>query len=208
FSVVFTPLNNLIRKISSGSQGTSDGELYEGFVLLPADAEAPSFIIPAKVKAPKEKDKSSIVHKEFKSVKDIKGYVKKPIYVIDDTKQKVNFVSGNVFSYFDEEIFGVSLGFIDPISETLTVEANIALCAQYDYPRPYPLWDAAPTDEDHPGYVLEKVDYLPTPGIKIVTLLGFVFCWIEKDVLYTLVLENHPTSDEAVFFVSSLTSLQ
>lgn len=209
FGFVLTPLNKLLRKSSFGLQGggSSEGELYEGFVLLPADTEAPSFIIPAKIKKPKEKDKSSIVYKEFNSIKDAKDYVKKTMYIIDDTKQKVDFLGGNVFGYFDEEVFGVSLGFVDPISETPTGEANISLWAQYDYPRPYPLWAEAPTDEDHIGYVLEKVDYLPTPGIRMITPQGFTFCWIEKNILYMLILENYPTNDEALSFVSSLVSL-
>lgn len=208
FGFVLTPMNKLLRESSLGSQsgGSPRGELYEGFVLLSADEEAPPFIIPAKVKAPKEKGKSSVAYKEFKSIEDVKGYVKKPIYLIDNANHKVDFVGGNVFGYYDEEVIGVSLGFIDPNSETPTSEANISLWAQYEYPRPYPLWDEPPTDEDHIGYVIEKVDYLPTPGVRMATQQGFNYCWIEKNVLYMLILENYPTSDEALSFVSSLAS--
>jgi hypothetical protein len=209
FSVVLTPLNRLISKTSYELQGgsLSKGELFEGFVLLPADAEVPSFVTPAKTKGPKEKNKSSTVYKEFKSVNDLKAHVKKPIYAIDKSKQSADFLGANVVSYFDDEVFGVSLGFIDPTNATSMEEANISLWAQYEYPRPYPLWNAAPTDEDHLGYGLEKVDFLPSPGIQITTPQGFVFCWIEKNVLYMLILDNYPTSTQALSFVASLQSL-
>ncbi|MDQ3006067.1 MAG: hypothetical protein M3R47_11900, partial [Chloroflexota bacterium] len=174
---------------------------------LPADAEVPSFVIPAKTKGPKEKNKSSTVHKEFKSLKDLKDHVKKPIYIIDEGLQSVQFLGANVISYFDNEVLDVSLGFIDPMNAISMEEANISLAAQYQYPDPYPLWAAAPTEGGNPGYSLEKVDFLPSPGIQITTLYGFVFCWIEKKVLYTLILENNPTSDQALSFVSSLKSL-
>lgn len=210
FSIVFTPLNKLMRKIPSVSKGgeLQDGEIYEGFVLLPADAELPPFIVPSKIKKPKEKGKSSIIYKEFNSIEDIRRHLKKPIYVIDEAKRKANFVGGNMFGYFDKEIFGMSLGFRDPISTPLTEDANISIWARYDFPHPYPLWNEAPTDDDHSGYVLEKVDYLPTPGVKFVTYLGFTFCWIERNTLFMLILENSPTIDDALLFVSSLRSVQ
>jgi hypothetical protein len=208
-AVVLTPLNKLVHKTVLDPKNDSllQGEIYHGFVLLPADAEVPPFITPAKTKGPKEKDKSSTLYKEFKEIKELKDHVKKPIYAIDQSKQNVQFLGSNVISYFDEEVFGVSLGYLDPMNAVSIEEANISLSAQYEFPRPFPLWEAAATDADHPGYVLEKVDFLPSPGIQIATIYGFVFCWIEQNVLYMLILDHYSTVDQALAFVSSVQRL-
>ncbi|NBD35313.1 MAG: hypothetical protein GVY30_04865 [Chloroflexi bacterium] len=80
----------------------------------------------------------------------------------------------------------------------------MSIWSQSDFPRPFPLWSSDPVEPGGPAVVLEKVDFLPSPGIMVTTRRGYVFHWIENDVLYTLITEFDPSREEAFALVPSL----
>jgi hypothetical protein len=63
---------------------------------------------------------------------------------------------------------------------------TIRLLAKPEFLRPYPLRSSKPLEPGGPTVTLQKVDFLPTPGVMILTQEGYIFHWIENDILYTL----------------------
>jgi hypothetical protein len=61
---------------------------------------------------------------------------------------------------------------------------------QTDFPYPVPIWENEPVEPDGPGVLPEKVDFLPVPGVMVKTQSGYVFHWIENDILHTIVFES------------------
>jgi hypothetical protein len=51
--------------------------------------------------------------------------------------------------------------------------------------------------------ILTKIDF-PPPGIISKIPLGFIVYWIQRNVFYTLVIENTPGFEECVKFLNSL----
>jgi hypothetical protein len=100
-------------------------------------------------------------------------------------------------------LYGISIPYETQASSKSAVTA-ISLWIQPDFARPYPLWSSEPVEADEPAVILEKVRYLPVPGIKVSTREGFVCYWIESDTLYTLVADPSPTGQDAQALLESL----
>jgi hypothetical protein len=52
---------------------------------------------------------------------------------------------------------------------------------------------------------LEKVDFLPTPGVSVSTMQGYVFHWLENDRLYTFVANSGTELSTARALLKNLT---
>ena len=114
---------------------------------------------------------------------------------------------GNVIRHNTGEIYAVSLDY-ESFNEVSNLwETVVSIWAQPDFHKPYPLWSYASVEEGGPSVVLEKVDSLPTPGIRTKSQGGYVFYWIQNDVLYTLIQETgrlNTKSDEPLAPLDSI----
>ncbi|MCL4261041.1 MAG: hypothetical protein KJZ52_10485, partial [Anaerolineales bacterium] len=107
FSFVLTPLNTLIRK----TQGidSSDGELYEGFVLLDQDAPIPSFVQVAPCPILCNVDESTLLNPEldaykgdiswFDSIENLRNNIDFRIFVLGSLPHKMTFLHGYVLRF-------------------------------------------------------------------------------------------------------------
>jgi len=81
-------------------------------------------------------------------------------------------------------IFSVSLAFGEPGGEP-----RVRLVAQPLYPRPYPVWPVYRPERPEEPIFPEKVFFTPRPGLRLPSARGYIIMWIEKQVLYILIVE-------------------
>lgn len=206
FGFVLTPLNKLIRKTSSGLQGggQSEGELYEGFVLLDEDAPIPFFVQEAPCPILGEIDESVAPELDayrgnalwFDNIESLKDNIDFRIFVPGSLPHRMTFLQGYVLRFAGTgEVWEARLdfGFED------NREPLISLSARPIFARPYPVWPILTYPKKEAGdYILddeyivkkpEKVVFTPRRGIMLPTDRGFMMQWIKKDVLYTMFME-------------------
>jgi hypothetical protein len=81
---------------------------------------------------------------------------------------------------------------------------RLSIAAERVFPSPFPLWSSEPVEPGGPAVVLEKVSFLPSPGIMVPTAMGYAFHWIKDEVLYTLLAEYGPSRSEATALAERL----
>lgn len=190
----------------------SSGEVYEGFLLLSEDEPVPGFVkkptvgppIVCGVESKREGQGINAVLQFFENVEELRKRINFPIYLLSTFPDRFYSAGGYLLCHDTGRVYGVSLGYhsVDPTN--VFIESTISLWAQPHFSRPFPLWSSEPLEPDGPGIVLEKVDFLPVSGIMVTTPLGYVFHWIERDILYMLMAEHNPTFEEARALVESL----
>jgi len=84
---------------------------------------------------------------------------------------------------------------------------SLTVAAQCVFPTPFPLWWSEPVEPGGPVVVLEKVSFLPWPGIMVATAMGYAFHWIKDSVLYTLLAEYGPSRADAIALAGGLVPL-
>lgn len=195
-------------------QASTEGELYAGFLLLPDGAPLPAFVRPPQIGIPifcgvgvgKGGPRPTAVTSSLKTVTDLQSETDFPIYTFGKLSQEFQPGAVNLIKHTTGEIYAASVIF-ESIHQDRQSQGIVSITTQPDFPRPFPLWSCSPVEPDGPAVILEKVDFLPSPGIVVATLLGFVFHWIEKDVLYTLLAEYNPSREEATLLASSLEAI-
>lgn len=199
-AISLTPLRRILHfnsQVEDSIQQDQIGELYADFLLLPEGAAVPNFVQYSKAPMPrlcgvgienKEARPDAVVH-FFETHEEMAHKIDFPIYYLsplpDDLRQ------GKAFSLsFDNgELHSLSMGYEAFNKETQYWENIVSFWMFKQFPRPFPLWIEDPVEVGGPSVFYEKVDFLPAPGIKVRTQEGFVFYWVEKDVLCTLTLE-------------------
>jgi len=190
----------------------SSAEVYAGFILLTEDEPVPEFVrkpavgppIVCGVESGKGGPKINAVLQSFDTLEQIKERINFPIYTLNKLPDQFHPAGGYILGYDTGQIYGVSLGYQAVDTTSGLIESTISLWAEPHFPRPFPLWSTEPVEPGGPAIVLEKVDFLPSPGIMVATPLGYVFHWIERDIFYMLIAEHHPTFDEAQALAKSL----
>lgn len=172
----------------------------------------PAFVKPARLQpigecgmvegnAPPEQ---KVVVEYFDDLAILRDRVDIPLYTISTLPTGMRwgraYIARNVIS----DVYGVSVFFQTYDSANNLWATAISLWIQSDYPRPFPLWSSTPVEPGGPFVAWQKADYLPSPGIKVTTPLGFVCHWIETDVLFTLIAEPSPTGQDAQALISLL----
>lgn len=208
FGFVLTPLNKLLRVSSLGSygEGSPEGELYEGFVLLDLDAPIPFFVgcapspILCQVDEGDEFDPDVVAYRGevlvFDNIEKLKTSIDFRLFVPGSLPHKMTFLQGYVVRFAGSgEVWEARLdfGFED------NQESLISLSARPIFAQPYPVWPVLAYPKKDAGdfilddeYVVkkpEKVVYTPKRGIMIPTEQGYTLQWIKKNILYTMFME-------------------
>jgi hypothetical protein len=196
-----SPLRRFLRLTSleeASHQQEDTGELYADFLLLPEGAAVPNFVQYPKVPMPKlcgvgaesEDTRSDAVIHFFENHEEVAQKMIFPIYLLSPLPDGLRQGKAFSLSLDSGEFHSLSLSYEAFNIETQYWENVASFWMFAQFPRPYPLWTAGPVEVDGPSVRYEKVDFLPVSGIKVRTQEGFVFYWVEQDVLYTFTLES------------------
>ncbi len=187
-----------------------EGEIYEGFLLLPDGAPLPSFVQCAPAPILCETDSQhdpTLIGKSirFTSIEELRNYVPFPLYIPAVLPTNVQLIGINVIQFVRSgDIFAVTINF----GATDINQSRITVRARPIYPRPYPIWPVhSPIFHEKELVHPDKVNFLPTPGIMRPSVAGYVLDWIKQDVLYTLVAEHSLDHEAAVTLAKSLVQI-
>lgn len=189
------------------------GEVYAGFILLPEGSP-----IPPIVKAPKRGVPSgcgagrndSVIHvisEPMQKPEELAGQAKIPVYALGRVPSELRPSGGYILKLPSGEIVAGSIEYesFSPVSKSWV--CTVSIWVQIDFPKPFPLWSQAPVEPGGPAVVLEKTLSLPVPGIRVATQSGYVFHWIEDEILYILSIENGNSAQEAQLLVNALAKI-
>lgn len=209
---VLSPVRRLGRWSASEVAIDPAGELFSGFILLPEGAPIPEFVIPAQLPQTKScgmvEGLEESLHDAFLENLDTltmaKDRVSFPLYDFDKLPGQLRQGKSYILSNDMGDVYRITVRyeFYDRTSDSWVTA--LTLWVDPDFPRPYPLWASEPVEPDGPAMVLEKVNFLPSPGVRIVTQEGFACFWIESDALYTLIAEPSPIGLDASKLVELL----
>lgn len=102
------------------------------------------------------------------------------------------------------EVFAAVVDFQSQNRRSRDLETTVSIWAQPEFPRPFPLWSSDPVEPGGPAVILEKVSFLPSPGVMVATPQGAVFHWIKDDILCTLIAELGLSHQETLTLASLL----
>ncbi|MGH2442020.1 MAG: hypothetical protein ACRDFX_02505 [Chloroflexota bacterium] len=222
-SAVFiaTPFERLLGvRESAGAQTPGQGELYAGFVLLPAGAP-----VPAQVQYPPMGipifcgvggQTANAISLPLANHTVARDWGRLSLYTVSNLPPGAFPAEAEILEYESGAIFGVSLTFRSSVPGAVDEgpsipygsppapshpQAILSLWAQAEFPHPFPFWDEnASASTISPT----KVNFLPSSGIQVETASEYSFYWISAGVLYRLVLYYHPSQAEAQRVASSL----
>lgn len=216
--VILTPFDWLNRRgvfTLSHIQAPSVGELYAGFLLLPERAPIPPIVEYPEPGVPlvcgvgndQRRLKPTSVSRSLTSAADLAREVNFRIYTFNQLPDGLRPRGAKLVRYTTGKVFIASVNFesFDAIGDG---KGMVSITAQPYFPRPFPLKSSDPVEPGGPAVVLEKVNFLPSPGIMVATQTGYVFHWIGQDVLYTLMAEHNPSREEAQTLIGSLVSIE
>lgn len=181
------------------------GELYAGFLLLPEEIPVPAFVKYPLLGPPilcgvgQKEPQLTGYSRLFTSVEEIAASLDFPIYTLSNLPTEFQSRGGSIIWHNTGEIYAASVHFEVYNKESNLWETVVSIWAQPEYPKPYPLWWRAPVEPDGPAITLNKIDSLPTLGIRSDSQQGNVFYWIKDDILYTL-------AQEAIYLLQNLKS--
>lgn len=190
-------------------------ELYEGFVLLPEGAPLPDLVQPPQYGPPivcgvgqkAEISERAGVTQVFNAAEELANACSFPVYKLSHVPDGLRVIGGSLLRHTHGAVYGGSIGYETLDANTGIWETTVTIGAQPDFARPFPLWSSLSTEHKDRAIVLEKVDYLPSAGIKVETRRGYVFLWIEDNILYTLVVEHSKGLEAAQRLISSLVKI-
>jgi hypothetical protein len=200
-TLLFTPLNKVFDVSSADSIAQADTTTtYSGFILLPADAQAPTFIKGPPLGFPKVcglgDQRATALSSHFNDHGALVQSTNVPLYELTKLPPSASAADGYTIQFDWGGLFCASLDYRAPNPSGKTVSVA-TLYAQTQFPSPYPFWEET-------GIQVKRVDFLPVPGIQIATIVGFNFYWISKDVFYQLTLKSNPPLSQATDVASSL----
>jgi hypothetical protein len=220
FSVVLIPLKKLVGEASYGSS-ISEGELYNGFVLLDVDSAIPLFVESAPcpilclIDETEQFDANLNSYRGetlwFDSIEALRENINFRLFVPGSLPNKMTFLQGYVLRFVGSgDVWEARLDFgfegnQDPL---------VSLSARPIFARPYPVWpvlsypqkkaDDLILDEEYVVKKPEKVAFTPSRGIMLPTDHGYTLQWIKKDVMYTMFVEYEGWRDKAEIVGKSL----
>lgn len=186
-------------------------EEYAGFLLLPEGTPVPSFVrypergIP--VFCGLGDAEITAVSQSLTGAEDLVKELGFAVYTFRELPKGLRPIGANLIRYKTGEVYAASVNF-GSFDQSDYNRGTVSITAQPDFPRPFPLRSYAPVEPGGPAVILQKVGFLPSPGIMIATHKGYVFYWIERDILYTLSAEHSPSREEIQALVGSLVLLE
>ena len=212
-SIVLTPIRGLGQsdRTSEAHSARLAGELYEGFLLLEEEIPMPEFVqfptsIPAGcgVGVDSKQLRPQPIGRFFESPADLAQEMLFRLYLPEKVPDGLRYGKSFAMSNDHGLLYDVSVAFEAYNSSVQLWETVASLSIQLQFPKPLPLYVTQPID-NVPGVTYDKVDFLPSPGLQMVTQTGFVYYWIENEIFYSLILEPCPDETTAREFISLLT---
>lgn len=177
-----------------------EGELWEGFLLLPPGAPLPPWVqcVPAPIlcqtDGPEDPELRGEVI-EFSDQETLRRTLPFPFYRPAGIPLRRVVV---IRFQRNRQVFSVRLDF------GREMEPGISLWMQPIFPRPYPVWPVHSPRDPERVIKPEKVFFTPKPGVMRPTFSGLQIHWIEPAGLYTLIVEGDPRPEAAMQIVSSM----
>jgi hypothetical protein len=173
------------------------GELYGGFLLLPDGAPIPDFVQTSRFGVPifcgvgHSETEPTVTSRLFNTAEELAEYITFPIYTFQVLSNDLHLLGANLIEHETGEVYAISVDFQSYNQEIEDLETTVSIWAYPDPLKPQPLWSIAPVEPGRLAVIPEKVDFLlPTPGVLYRLPKGFVFHWIEDEILYTLIAEH------------------
>lgn len=193
--------------------GLQGGELYAGFILLSEDQPVPEFVEYPQIPIPdgcgveggsKPSGKAIFFDTPTELAKNVDFRVYLPNQLPNGFREGPSYT----FSNLDGTVYEAWLAYEAHNPELDFWETVVFISIQLLFPTPLPVWSTNPLEQNNPGISFDKVDFLPTAGLQTIGMNGSAYYWIDKDILYKLVLE--PSRDDSVArsFIDSLRSSQ
>jgi hypothetical protein len=183
-------------RLTEGSTGlllnsSTSSELFNGFILLSEDAPLPEFITPPRLGVPiicgvgtgRGGTSAKAVRERTLGLAQLRQRVPFKVYSFRNLPEEFGLTHTLVLRHETGVVYDSRLGKRTGLDSQ---RRTIRLLAKPEFLRPYPLRSSKPREPGGPTVTLQKVDFLPTPGVMILTQEGYIFHWIENDILYTL----------------------
>lgn len=191
------------------------GELYEGFVLLPEGTAPPSFVEYPQFGIPtfsggdshRGNARRRAVAASLASPSDLSKAGGFPIYLPERLPHNTRLRETVLVKRASGEPFAGWVTFESLYEGASSWDTTLTCWAQRDFPMPFPLWYGDAVEPGGPAVVLEKVAFLPSPGIMTRTSRGYVFYWIRRRTFYALVAEYGPSRSQAEALARTLTPI-
>jgi hypothetical protein len=213
-SIVFAPTRGIGRSENKdfAFNNAPAGELYEGFLILEEESPIPEFVQFPTISMPdgcgigvdEKSPKPRPISKFFESPQNLAQEALFRVYLPEKVPNGLRPGKSYTLSNSNGLLYEASLAFEAHNSDAQLWETVASFWIQLQYPKPLPLQLTKPVDVDVPGVTFDKVDFLPSPGLQMVTEAGFVYYWIESDIFYALILEPCPNEETAREFIGSL----
>ncbi|MGQ9682786.1 MAG: hypothetical protein ACUVX9_09640 [Anaerolineae bacterium] len=209
------PLDRLASRLSPAvvqAQPTDEGEPHAGFLLLSPDGS-----VPPSVSYPEMEDlftgdaitgECGPLPGAVTTSRDTAGQLAQaerfPVFDLGTPPSGHRGGAITLIRHNKGEVLGGSLSYEAYNGVVGTWENTLSISADLHYPRPCPLWPGSAGDPTEKPAELEKVDFLPSPGVMMRSAAGYVFYWIWQNVFYTMRVEFGPSYWEAVRVASSV----
>ncbi len=172
------------------------GDLFAGFLILPENTTLPSFIVPPRYLTDAVNNHRNLPigssfwfqQYSYSSIQEMVNDIKVPMFCLKDLPDQLFF--GHAYILADEigNVQSEWISYDTFNSEISCTESVIALRAEPDYYRPYPIWQNPQVEPDYPGSVIEKISNPTRQGILMISSEERVYYWIENDVLYSMII--------------------
>lgn len=216
--VLFAPFDRFMPVAANlVSSSSFKGEVYKGFILLPDGSPVPPIVTPPKLGIPimcgtgvgRGGPAPTALNEVVPNIEYLRQLVPFKMFGFRTLPREFEVIHSLVTRHETGEVFEAAIvyGVQDSIASGPDSERRtIRITAQPDYPRPFPLWSSNAVETDGPAVILEKVDFLPTSGIMIAVEEGYVFHWIQEEILYTLYAEWPEPLTDVQALLSQLTA--
>lgn len=185
-------------------------ELYEGFLLLPEETLIPSFVQQDRgimLGQVGDSDDPTLIGEtiQFKDVEDLKSFISFPLFTLKELPTNIEFIGASVTQFTQSrEIWKASIYFGrgNEYSQLISVHARPM------FHRPFPVWPVRlPYAHDEGPITPEKINISAKSMLLLPSASGYLFQWIEQDILYSLAVEHDRNRKEALTIAESLTQL-
>jgi hypothetical protein len=186
----------------------SEGELWEGFLLLPPGTPIPRWVqhTPAPILCQTADPQAEAeLRGDTHPMEPLEAWLPRPNFPLyshwpTPPPPGLEF-QGAWATVFRKSgaIFSVSLAFGEPGGEP-----RVRLVAQPFYPRPYPVWPVYRPERPEEPIFPEKVSFTPRPGLRLPSAQGHLVLWIQQNVLYLLIGEHDSKLESIIKLSKSL----
>ncbi len=195
-----------------------NGEVFAGFVLLPENAPIPAFVEDYKHGVPhmcgahdstQSVDASSVdsavvnephtLNLEVSDAVALSLEAKAPAYIVSGLDDSLLSPNISIVKHADGQLWGSWTVYESKRPKGNHPHQPVSILAQYDFPKPMPLWASASPEKGVPSVILEKISVTPDKdGVLIRGIDGYTLHWIDESVYYTLTVDSAPEIDVSV----------